>query len=327
VSRLEGATPAKVAGLSNVTQLSVGPNFGTCARTADGAVYCWGRNDWGQLGRPFPKLLTDTDEKEDARLTVPTRIEGLPPVDEIALGAKVGCAIGSTDRAVYCWGYSPDRARLGIPTTSTVIFAPQRVTTFNAPAKAVRIGTIAMSIVSGADTIMALLEGDVLATTGNQGINGDSLYSTTAPSVRFGIRRIDTFAYASSDDVFRRWKPTEETLYLPTRAPVIEVKISNEFDADNSWQGGALTTTGRLFRWGPNPGGALGQHPNELPGTPYPVEIEQVRDQVVSFATTLESTCASLVDGKIKCWGANVDGELGRGTVDLDAHPEPELIR
>src|SRR5262249_37831892 len=98
VSAIEGATPAPVENLTGVTQISVGPNLGTCARTSDGSVYCWGRNEFGQLGRPAAEV----------RLTVPTRIEGLPPVDEVQLGYKMGCAIGSSNRALYCWGKRMD---------------------------------------------------------------------------------------------------------------------------------------------------------------------------------------------------------------------------
>ena len=50
-------------------------------------------------------------------------------------------------------------------------------------------------------------------------------------------------------------------------------------------------------------------------------------DRVVSFAMTASSTCVSLADGTVKCWGSNQRGELGRGAVDSAQHPEAELIR
>ena len=59
-----------------------------------------------------------------------------------------------------------------------------------------------------------------------------------------------------------------------------------------------------------------------------PLDMTHVAgDRVVSFALTAASTCVSLVDGTVKCWGANRRGELGRGTVDPAQHPEAELIR
>ena len=320
VSTLDGATPAKVVGLSSVTQISVGPGFGTCARTADGSVYCWGRNEFGQLGRP----------PSEEQLPTPTRVEGIPPVDHVELGSSLGCAIGSSDRALYCWGWW--RAGLGIPQDSASgSFAPQRVTTFRAPVKALAIGSYGPSIVQPwgwaelSDTIVALLEGNVAATLGKNVLRG--AYPIAGPSERSGIERIGAFSYATSDGLAHRWLPAETAIYIPPFAPVVKLKVSADKEAETALQGGVVTTTGRLFRWGPNPAGALGVDPNELSRTPYPVEVEQVRGQVVSFATTVGSTCALLVDGKVQCWGANVYGELGRGTTDLNAHPEPEDVR
>lgn len=316
VSTIEGATPAPVAGLSDVTQISVGPNLGTCARTSDGSVYCWGRNDLGQLGRP----------PATARLTVPTRVEGLPPVDEVVLGYSTGCAIASSDRALYCWGQKMDG--LGVDAGGAATFSPQLVTAFRPPVQALAIG--ALMGLKG-DTIIALLEGDVLSNIGGYPIGATSV-SVPGPLEMPGVTRIAPFAYAGGDGLYRRWlsaggiatTPFVDVLYVPSLAPIIDVKISHELAAPH---GGALVATGRLFRWGPNTAGALGLHPDELMNTQFPVEATQVEEQVVSFATTLQSTCASLVDGTVKCWGGNSLGELGRGTVDFEPHPEAETIR
>ena len=320
VSTLEGATPAKVSGLSDVTQISVGPNLGTCARTSNGSVYCWGRNDFGQLGRPH----------SEASLPTPARVEGIPPVDHVELGSSIACAIGSSDRALYCWGWW--RNGLGIPEDpASGSFAPQLVTTFRAPVKALAIGSYGASIVQPwgwaelSDTIVALLDGNIAATLGKNVLWG--AYPIAGPSERSGIDRIGPFSYATSDGLAHRWLPTESSIYIPAFAPAIELKVSADRESELALQGGVLTSTGRLFRWGPNTAGALGVAPNELSRTAYPVEVEQVRGRVVSFATTVDSTCALLVDGKVQCWGANVYGELGRGTADLDAHPEPEDVR
>ncbi len=319
VSTLDGATPTKVVGLSDVTQISVGPGFGTCARTSDGSVYCWGRNELGQLGRP----------RSEERLPTPTRVEGLPPVDHVELGSSLGCAIGSSDRALYCWGWW--REGLGIPNDSaSPTFAPQLVTTFRAPVKALAIGSYGPSTESWgwaqlSDTIVALLDGNVAATFGKDVLRGG--YPISGAYERSGVDRIGAFSFTTSDGVAHRWLPTEGAIYIPPFVPVIELKVSADKEAETALQGGVVTTTGRLFRWGPNPAGALGVDPNELSRTAYPVEIEQVRGRVVSFATTVGSTCALLVDGKVQCLGANVYGELGRGTTDLNAHPEPEDVR
>src|ERR1700689_555492 len=44
---------------------------------------------------------------------------------------------------------------------------------------------------------------------------------------------------------------------------------------------------------------------------------------VVSISTMQQHVCASLSDGSVRCWGSNVFGELGNGTVDTAAGPHP----
>ncbi|MCW5837431.1 MAG: hypothetical protein KIS78_33875 [Labilithrix sp.] len=308
VSRLEAATPAPVVGLSGVTRLSVGPNLGTCARTSDGSVHCWGRNEHGQLGRA-------TGEPS---LAVPARVEGIPPVDDVALGATVGCAVASSDRALYCWGRTTEG--LGVDAGGSDTFPPRRVATFPAPVQSLALGTW-----SDEDTVIALLAGGKLASAGPSATGETSSPPPwTSPLETFDVVRSWTFAYVASDGLLRRWRPAEGTVYVPARAPIVDAKISGGAE---DHQGGVLLSTGRLFRWGGNTSGALGVAPSALLFGPHPLEVTQVGARVVSFATTVGSTCASLVDGEVVCWGANAFGELGRGTVDDFPHPEAEPIR
>ena len=308
ISVLEGATPAPVVGLADVTQISVGPNLGTCARTQDGSVHCWGRNDYGQLGRPI----------SEPRVPVAARVEGIPPVDTIALGARIGCAIASADRSLHCWGKRIDG--LGLDAGDGDTFEARHVTTIPAPVKAIVIG-----MWEEEDTVIALLPDNTLATAGGAASGETSLMPPfESPLERFGVARSWTFAYVTTDGLLRRWRPADDTVYIPSLAPVVDVKIGGGSQGE---QGGALLSTGRLFRWGDNSTGALGVSPSHLLVGPHPVEVTQVEANVVSFATTIDSTCASLVDGSVVCWGGNRFGELGRGTVDSSPHPEAASIR
>lgn len=300
---IDGATAAPVVGLTKVTQISAGSNLGTCARTTDGSVYCWGRNDFGQLGRP----------RTEARLPLPTRVEGLPPVDHVELGYRTACAIGSADKALYCWGDTT--IKLAVDAGGTTTFAPQIVTAFEPPVKALAIGTW-----TNKDTIVTLLEGDVLSSFGEFPAGESSVTTvTTRPRELPNVTRIGAFAYIA-DGLLMRWRPQAETLYIPSSSDVVQVAI-----AGANQQGGALLANGRLFRWGYNASGALALSPYEVAASSYPLEMPVAK--VVSFATTDKSTCASLQDGKVTCWGSNVYGELGRGTMDSEAHPEAEVIR
>jgi hypothetical protein len=81
----------EVTGLRDVVQL-VGGELHYCARTQQGAVWCWGNNSSGQLGDG-----TDIDRN------VPVRVERLPEAVSIVAGAMFTCAL-VRDGRVLCWG-------------------------------------------------------------------------------------------------------------------------------------------------------------------------------------------------------------------------------
>jgi alpha-tubulin suppressor-like RCC1 family protein len=85
-------TPRDVPELTDVVEVAVG-NGGTCAVKRDGAVWCWGANDAGQLGQG-----TNDPRAHGA----PTRV-ALPAATHIAYGAFHLCAL-LRDGTVQCWG-------------------------------------------------------------------------------------------------------------------------------------------------------------------------------------------------------------------------------
>ena len=110
-----------VAGLREVVQLEAGL-AATCARTASGEVWCWGSNYFGHLGvrdvdKLIPRLVfvTSPDDPDDRYWPRPLRVEGLPPVWLLSVGATHACAI-TQEGAVYCWG-SNAAGQLGDGTT------------------------------------------------------------------------------------------------------------------------------------------------------------------------------------------------------------------
>jgi hypothetical protein len=71
----------------------------TCALTARGAVWCWGNNDYGQVG-VMPKKR-ESYEPNDSRL--PTRVP-IPPARAITAGRHISCALDRDEDLVRCWG-------------------------------------------------------------------------------------------------------------------------------------------------------------------------------------------------------------------------------
>jgi alpha-tubulin suppressor-like RCC1 family protein len=80
-----------VPGAAGVEELAAGTDH-TCARGAGGAVSCWGRNAYGEVG-------------SGDRLTAPAPVSvaGLPPAVSIAAGGSASCAVAA-DGSARCWG-------------------------------------------------------------------------------------------------------------------------------------------------------------------------------------------------------------------------------
>jgi len=90
--------PEKIKELSNILSISSGSNY-ACALTKDGAIYCWGDNDFGQLGNGDPLW-------QKIKLYKPTLISSLSTGNkyvDASMNATT-CAI-SENSTVKCWGY------------------------------------------------------------------------------------------------------------------------------------------------------------------------------------------------------------------------------
>ncbi len=100
-TRADSWSPVKVLGApENVAQMALGARH-TCALTADGAVWCWGANPRGELGRE-----TDCYGAEAVACTPepPTPVPGLETgVAAISSGLHHTCALLSDGR-VSCFG-------------------------------------------------------------------------------------------------------------------------------------------------------------------------------------------------------------------------------
>jgi alpha-tubulin suppressor-like RCC1 family protein len=80
--------------VAHATRVSLGSTHG-CALDASGAVYCFGSNGEGQLGKP--------PIKDSYEPLAPTKVSGIPRAVDVACGSSVSCAVTATDE-VWCWG-------------------------------------------------------------------------------------------------------------------------------------------------------------------------------------------------------------------------------
>jgi len=98
-------TPMNVLGMTDAVELVMG-RYHVCARQADGDVFCWGRNEYGQIG-------DGTLAARNAPYPVP-----LPrPAVHVAAGGYHSCALLDDDQ-VFCWGNNTS-GQLGDGTRTT----------------------------------------------------------------------------------------------------------------------------------------------------------------------------------------------------------------
>jgi len=97
--------PAPVAGGLRFRKVAAGL-WHTCGVTVDYLAYCWGWNNYGQLG----------DGTAERRLA-PVAVVGGLQFKDVAVGTQHTCGVTLSDRS-YCWGRN-DLGQLGIGTRDT----------------------------------------------------------------------------------------------------------------------------------------------------------------------------------------------------------------
>lgn len=111
------SVPLAVEGGLDFVQISAGGEH-TCALTAAGAAYCWGSNQFGQLGTPTsPDLCARGGEVPSLPCAqAPVAVQGGLQFKVIEAAAYHTCAI-TTDNRAYCWGRN-NGGQLGNTTTT-----------------------------------------------------------------------------------------------------------------------------------------------------------------------------------------------------------------
>jgi alpha-tubulin suppressor-like RCC1 family protein len=100
------------------TTVKAGDGF-TCGLRPDGQIWCWGLNNFGQLGRG---TSTSNPTAEQLRLNAtPTPINSALRFGSVAVGSSHACGITRDTRSVWCWGDNTygqlgNRSRTNSPT-------------------------------------------------------------------------------------------------------------------------------------------------------------------------------------------------------------------
>ncbi|HTL35966.1 MAG TPA: hypothetical protein VL326_22705, partial [Kofleriaceae bacterium] len=154
-------TAVSATNLTAATDVATGLNH-SCAVKTDGTVWCWGKNDSGQLGN-----------NSQTNSNVPVQVQGLPALTtatatDVAAGEAHSCARLSNG-TVWCWGKN-DVGQLADNTNTMRLIAVQSLKPKSGPAVFQPI-TSASAVVTGKNHSCALLSGGGVQCWG-EGSNG-----------------------------------------------------------------------------------------------------------------------------------------------------------
>lgn len=291
------SSPVPVGGLPNDVVAISGGGAHTCAMTRASRIYCWGKNDRGQLG----------DGSSTERLT-PVEVERLPrSVSAVSAGHDHTCALTS-EGAVFCWGNTR-----GGP--SSVPVAVRQV-----PG-----GVVAIQ--AGLGRTCAVTRTGRAYCWGN-GLLGDGTFNGSATPVEVdGLSGVVALAHGknstftcglTSAGAVWCWGANTigSSINEPKSAyrlsPVTLRGLSNEVVAISGGGSHAcvLMTAGAVqcLGWG-----ELGQLGGGYQSSDVPVPVGGLPGGVVALAAGGGHTCALIRTGAIYCWGADAQGQLGDG--------------
>jgi len=347
---VDDACAAGCEAQQEVLDLSIGAHL--CALLSGGVIKCWGYGDNGALG--YGDTLDRGDEPGEMG-------EGLPAVDlgagKTAIGISNGflhsCAV-LTGGGLKCWGENT-RGELGLGDVLQRGSAPNQMGD-DLPQVDLGQGALVTSVSLGYQFSCALLVGGAVKCWGSNGGGqlglgdlanrgdqpnemGDNLpvvdlgQGQTAVAVSTGHRHSCALLTGGAvkcwgvgnrgqlglgDALIHGDQPNE----MGDNLPFVDLGLGVTATAVTAGyeHSCALLSDGRVKCWGRNLEGQLGlgdtairgDQPNEM-GDALPfVDLGQGQAAAAVVAATAYS-CAVLVDGAVKCWGINLEGELGLG--------------
>jgi len=292
--------------------------YHTCALDEESDAYCWGNNTEGQLGTGVTS--GKRDEPQAVRMLFGTKFQ------QISVGRNHTSAIDLAGN-IWVWGANFD-GQLGDGTTQYSPFMKQVVfpdaLTFT-------------KVEAGRRHTVALDQNGEVWTWGHNGSGqlGDSTTTDRLTPVKVQIPEGMTFtdvyagggrtmALTASGEYWgwgfngngRLGDGTTEDKLIPVKGILPDGITLTELSAGDTYNL-ALDNSGKLWAWGFNGDGQLGNgttdHSSELVPVDLPSNIA-----VESFSAGRRHNLAIATDGSVWAWGNNNFGAIGNGSFDAD---------
>ena len=266
-----------------IIQVSLGGSH-SAALTSEGRLFTWGRNDNGQLG-DGTTVSKSTPTEITSRISLATEDK----IIQVSLGYSHSAALTSNGR-LFTWGRN-DYGQLGDGTTVSKS-TPTEITNRFSLATEDKIIQVSLG---GSHSAALTSEGRLF--TWGRNDNGQLGDGTTVS----------------------KSTPTEITsrISLATEDKIIQVSLGEYHSA-------ALTSEGRLFTWGRNDNGQLGDGTTVSKSTPTEITSRislATEDKIIQVSLGYSHSAALTSNGRLFTWGRNDYGQLGDGTTVSKSTP------
>lgn len=292
----------------------------TCALTALGGVKCWGNDEYGQVG--------DGNGASIEPIGAPVQVVGLESgVLAITAGNSHSCALMQTG-GVKCWG-SDERGQLGNGGSNDSGDNPNHAT----PVDVVGLPAAVKEIAAGGFHTCALLQtgavacwgGDSNGQVGDGGViepNGKVQTPVVLGSMPGALHISTGFGHtcavtSGQSAMCWGWNAMGQlgngSVVGERSSPTAVVDLTNNIEAINAgfYHSCAIKVGGMAVCWGANDEGQVG---NDRPRDeePRPMDVIDL-GAAAQIAGGSSHTCAVTTTGRVKCWGADGNGQLGDG--------------
>ena len=318
-----------------VKAISTGESH-SCVIASDDKPYCWGLNIDGQLG------VANNDPKN-----VPTAVMGLPgngTVKMISAGNNHTCAIAFNNN-VYCWGLNTN-GQLGDSTT-----LPKYMPTASVGGALNNKMIISVSAGGYHTCAMDSFGIDYCWGLNDNGQLGDGTLTsklTSSTVTTISPKAFSSIAIGGGSNhicgTIIADTPTESYCWgagangvlgngntLESSIPVLVSDLIGDHlksISSNGYHSCGISVADKLYCWGINTNGGLGDNTLVSKSVPTPVYNSSApATPGLIFGKTIKSvsvghyfTCAITSDNLSYCWGSNSDGQLGN-TIDDTSIP------
>ncbi len=307
-----------------ILSISVG-NAYTCVIASDNQVYCWGRNDAGQIG----------DNTTTQRL-VPTAVNTAgalsgKTVTAISAGDFHACAVAS-DNLAYCWGYNAN-AQIGDNTT-TQRLVPTAVSTAGV------LSGKTISAISGGYLHACAIASDNKAYCWGYNTEGQlgtgPILGTASQTLGAGVTTGPFTAskyrlYANADSITpgTSLAGTNVTAQLKNRNDSFRVRTGLSAGGgmvtalDPTGNSACSIVDNQAYCWGQGVNGELGNNNTLDASRPVAVDTSGVLAGKTILAITrgTNHACVIASDNQAYCWGQGGNGRLGNNSTSNSSVP------